>query len=201
MSARYLVGLDLGTTNSALAYIDTQEQPRRVRDLAIPQLVGPADVAARPTLASVHHHVGEHELPRDSTRLPWTPKGQPAPDFVVGELARTQAQVVPGRAVLSAKSWLCHPKVDRLQAILPWGGAADVPRLSPVDASARYLGHLLAALCHTLGTTLEQIELTLTVAASVDEVARERTGEAARRAHVPVGQLTILEERQAAVYH
>ena len=201
MSARYLVGLDLGTTNSALAYIDTQEQPRRVRDLAIPQLVGPADVAARPTLASVHHHVGEHELPRDSTRLPWTPKGQPSPDFVVGELARAQALVVPGRAVLSAKSWLCHPKVDRLQAILPWGGAADVPRLSPVDASARYLSHLLAALCHTLGTTLEQIELTLTVPASFDEVARELTVEAARRAQVPLGQLTLLEEPQAAFYH
>ena len=201
MSARYLVGLDLGTTNSALAFIDTSEQPRRVRDFSIPQLVGPADVAARPTLASVHHHLGEHELAKDSTRLPWTPAGQPAPDFVVGELARTQAQAVPGRSVLSAKSWLCHPKVDRLQAILPWGGAADVPRLSPVDVSARYLQHMLAAFCHGLGTTLLEIELTLTVPASFDEVARELTVEAARRAGVPLAQLTLLEEPQAAFYH
>lgn len=201
MSARYLVGIDLGTTNSALAFIDTHEQPRRVRDFALPQLVGPADVTARPTLPSVHHHVGEHELPKDSTRLPWTPQGQPSPEFVVGELARTQALLVPGRAVLSAKSWLCHPKVDRLAAILPWGGATDVPRLSPVDVSARYLSHMLSAFCHAKATTLTDIELTLTVPASFDEVARELTVEAARRAQVPLSALTLLEEPQAAFYH
>lgn len=201
MSARYLVGLDLGTTNSALAFIDTQEQPRRVRDFAIPQLVGPADVTARPTLASVHHHLGEHELPKDSTRLPWTPVSQPAPDYVVGELARAQALLVPGRAVLSAKSWLCHPKVDRLQPILPWGGATDVPRLSPVDVSARYLSHMLSAFCHERGTTMADIELTLTVPASFDEVARELTVEAARRAQMPLTALVLLEEPQAAFYH
>ncbi len=201
MTVRYLVGIDLGTTNSALAFIDLDEKPRRVRDFAIPQLVGPADVAARPTLASVHHHVGEHELAVDSTRLPWLPKDKPAPDFVIGELARTQALLVPGRAVLSAKSWLCHPKVDRLQAILPWGGAPDVPRLSPVDVSARYLSHMLSAFCHARGCTLADIDLTLTVPASFDEVARELTVEAARRAEVPLAQLTLLEEPQAAFYH
>ena len=201
MSARYLVGIDLGTTNSALAFIDTEEKPRRVRDFPLVQLVGAADVAARPTLASVHHHVGEHELPPESTRLPWTASDQPAPNFVVGELARAQALLLPGRSVLSAKSWLCHPKVDRLAAILPWGGAADVPRLSPVDVSARYLAHMLSAFCHARGCTLQDIELTLTVPASFDEVARELTVEAARRAALPLSQLQLLEEPQAAFYH
>ena len=145
MAARYLVGIDLGTTNSALAYLDTTELPRRLRDFPIPQLIGPGDVAGRPTLPSLHHHVGEHELPRQATRLPWTPKDAAAPDHVVGELARAQTALVPGRSVLSAKSWLCHPRVDRLADILPWGGAPDVPRLSPLDVSARYLRHVVEA--------------------------------------------------------
>ena len=134
MTARYLVGIDLGTTNSALAYLDTAELPRRLRDFPIPQLVGPGDVAARPTLPSLHHHLGEHELPRQASRLPWTPKDAEPPDYVVGELARTQAQLVPGRSVMSAKSWLCHPRVDRLQDILPWGA-----RTLSADPQWRYL--------------------------------------------------------------
>ena len=201
MAARYLVGIDLGTTNSALAYLDTTELPRRLRDFPIPQLVGPGDVAARPTLPSLHHHLGEHELPRQASRLPWTPAEGEPPDFVVGELARTQAQLVPGRSVMSAKSWLCHPRVDRLQDILPWGASPDVPRLSPVEVSARYLRHMLAAFCHSLQVTLADVEVVLTVPASFDEVARELTVEAARRAGLPMAQLTLLEEPQAAFYH
>jgi molecular chaperone DnaK (HSP70) len=201
MTARYLVGIDLGTTNSALAFIDTHEKPRRVRDFPMPQLVGPGDVAARPTLPSLHHHVGEHELPPGATRLPWTPKDAPAPDHVVGELARAQAALVPGRSVLSAKSWLCHPRVDRLADILPWGGAPDVPRLSPVEVSARYLRHMLAAFCFDKQVTLGDVEVVLTVPASFDEVARELTVEAARRAGLPLERLTLLEEPQAAFYH
>lgn len=201
MAARYLVGIDLGTTNSALAYLDTTELPRRLRDFPIPQLIGPSDVAGRPTLPSLHHHVGEHELPRQATRLPWTPKDSEPPDYVVGELARTQSQLVPGRSVMSAKSWLCHPRVDRLADILPWGGSPDVPRLSPVEVSARYLRHMLAGFCHTLAVTLADIEVVLTVPASFDEVARELTVEAARRAGLAMAQLTLLEEPQAAFYH
>ena len=201
MAARFLVGIDLGTTNSALAYIDSSERPRVLHDFPMPQLVGPGDVAARPTLPSLHHHVGEHELPAGATRLPWTPEGSVAPDFVVGELARSQSQAVPGRVIASAKSWLCHSRVDRLQDILPWGAAADVPRLSPVEASARYLRHMLAAFCHSRGCPQSQLEVVLTVPASFDEVARELTVEAARRAGLDLGQLTLLEEPQAAFYH
>jgi molecular chaperone DnaK (HSP70) len=201
VAARYLVGIDLGTTNSALAYLDTAELPRRLRDFPIPQLIGPGDVAARPTLPSLHHHVGEHELPRQATRLPWTPKEAEPPDYVVGELARIQAQLVPGRSIMSAKSWLCHPRVDRLQDILPWGGSPDVPRLSPVEVSARYLRHMLAGFCYSLQVSLADLEVVLTVPASFDEVARELTVEAARRAGLAMAQLTLLEEPQAAFYH
>jgi molecular chaperone DnaK (HSP70) len=206
LTARYLVGIDLGTTNSALAYIDTTERPRRLHDFPMPQLVGPGDTAARPTLPSLHHHVGEHEMPTGATRLPWAQKGPsgdegPAPDHVLGELARTQAQAVPGRCIASAKSWLCHPRVDRLADILPWGGAADVPRLSPVEASARYLRHMVTAFTHEKGCTLGDCEVVLTVPASFDEVARELTVEAARRAGLNMDQLTLVEEPQAAFYH
>lgn len=201
MAARFLVGIDLGTTNSALAYIDTSERPRVLRDFPLPQLLGPGDVAPRPTLPSLHHHVGEHELPAGATRLPWTPAGAASPDYVVGELARTQSQAVPGRVIASAKSWLCHPRVDRLQDILPWGAAADVPRLSPVEASARYLRHMLSAFCHERSCTLAELEVVLTVPASFDEVARELTVEAARRAGLDLARLTLLEEPQAAFYH
>lgn len=201
MTARYLVGIDLGTTNSAVAFIDTTEKPRRVRDFPVPQLIGPADITPRPTLPSVHHHVGEHELPREATRVPWAPKEATAPDYVIGELARVQAALVPGRSVVSAKSWLSHPRVDRLADILPWGGAPDVPRLSPVEVSARILRHMLASFCAEKQVRLDEIEVVLTVPASFDEVARELTVEAARRAGLAMAQLTLLEEPQAAFYH
>jgi hypothetical protein len=113
------------------------------------------------TLASVHHHVGEHELPRDSTRLPWTPKG-PSPRRTMWSESSHEPRrsSVPGRAVLSAKSWLCHPKVDRLQAILPWGGAdrcaASVARRCRRRA---ILGTCCRRFVTTVGTTIEQISI------------------------------------------
>ncbi|MCS6915805.1 MAG: Hsp70 family protein [Myxococcales bacterium] len=196
--SRYVVGIDLGTTNSALAYIDTAQPVRELVCLAIPQLVAPGQIGEAPTLPSLHHIPAEHELPEGSTRLPWS--GQTTPSYIVGMLARTQAQLVPGRSVSSAKSWLCHPRVDRLADILPWGGMADVPRLSPVTVSARYLEHLAAAFGYVIGTPLSEAEVVLTVPASFDEVARELTVEAARRAGLPMERLTLLEEPQAAFY-
>lgn len=201
MAPRFLVGIDLGTTNSALAFIDLSAATRQISDFPLPQLVAPGTLAPRPTLHSLHQHVGEHELPAQATRLPWTPKTTPDPDFVVGELARVQAQAIPGRAITSAKSWLCHAGVDRLAPILPWGAQEDFPRLSPVEASARYLRHMTAAFCHDKGCQLADCEVVLTLPASFDEVARELTVEAARRAGIEATQLTLLEEPQAAFYH
>ena len=191
---RLAVGIDLGTTNSALAWVDLDERPRRVAVLSVRQLIAPGDVGRRETLPSFFYVPGEHELAPGATALPWDPLNKD----VVGELARAQGALVPGRLVSSAKSWLCHPSVDRRAAILPWGAPPEVERRSPVDVSARYLLHLAAAFSVETGVALAQCPLVLTVPASFDEVARELTIEAAARAGLT--KLTLLEEPQAAFY-
>src|SRR5262245_27478846 len=141
--ARYLVGIDLGTTNSALAYVDLAKKARggrpEVQTFAVPQLVAPGEVAARPLLPSSLYLPGPHALPAGATALPWEKTAKDA----VGEFARQHGGRVPGRLVSSAKSWLSHAGVDRSAALLPWGAPPDVPRLSPLDVSARYLRHFV----------------------------------------------------------
>src|SRR5205807_2944231 len=117
--SRYVVGIDLGTTNSALAYVDTgagEGADAVVRHLPIPQVVAPGAVEDRPLLPSFLYLPGPNELPAGSLRLPWAPDR----DFAVGEFARTHGSQVPTRLVASAKSWLCHPGVHRRGPILPW---------------------------------------------------------------------------------
>jgi molecular chaperone DnaK (HSP70) len=193
--ARYIVGIDLGTTNSALACVDTRARRRTIQTLAIPQLVSEGRVADRPTLPSALYLAGPHDVPAGALALPWAEDRRE----VVGEFARIQGARVPGRLVTSAKSWLAHAGVDRSAAILPWGAADDVPRLSPVAASARYLGHLRAVwdAAHP-DEPLGAQQIVLTVPASFDEVARELTVAAAREAGLV--ELTLLEEPQAAFY-
>jgi molecular chaperone DnaK (HSP70) len=195
--ARFLVGIDLGTVNSALAFADLAREGDLAASLSVmpvPQLVAPGEVGERRLLPSSAYLPGEHELPPDARRLPW---GEAA--VVVGELARAQGARVPGRLVASAKSWLSHPRVDRGAAILPWGAPEGVPRLSPVAASALYLAHLRDAWSARFPEApLAEQELVLTVPASFDEVARELTVRAAREAGLE--RLTLLEEPQAAFY-
>src|SRR3984957_4215398 len=141
---RYLIGIDLGTTNSALAYIDLASGKAgtpAIHPFAIPQLTAPADVAPRSLLPSFLYLPGAHDLPAGATALPWNP----SIDYAVGEFARNHGGKVPGRLVTSAKSWLCHAGVDRSAPLLPWSAPPDVPRISPVEASARYLRHLAEA--------------------------------------------------------
>jgi molecular chaperone DnaK (HSP70) len=196
-SARFLVGIDLGTVNTALAYVDLAAEgdpADALRVLAIPQLVAPGEVGERRLLPSSAYLPGEHELPAGARRLPW---GEPA--AVVGELARAQGARVPGRLVASAKSWLSHPRVDRTAGILPWGAPEGVPRLSPVAASALYLAHLRDAWAARFPAhPLAEQDIVLTVPASFDEVARELTLRAAREAGLE--RVTLLEEPQAAFY-
>ncbi len=193
MASRYLVGIDLGTTNTACAYVDTRAG-REIRVFDVPQLVAPGQVAPRPTLPSFVYLAGAHDMPAGSLDLPWA-AGR---DFCVGWLAREQGARVPGRLVGSAKSWLCHGGVDRTAAILPWGGGEDVGKISPVEASARVLGHLRDAWDASFPEPLAAQEVVLTVPASFDEVARELTLEAARVACLPA--VVLLEEPQAAFY-
>jgi molecular chaperone DnaK (HSP70) len=200
-ASRFVVGIDLGTTNCSLAYADTgaPEDAQRPVDLGIPQVVQPGAVEPRPLLPSYLYLPGPSELAAGSLQLPW----DKARDYAVGEFARQQGSQVPTRLVNSAKSWLCHHGVDRKAPILPWKAAEGARRVSPVQASTLYLKHLAEAWNQQiagdrLDNRLEVQDIVLTVPASFDAVARELTVEAARAAGFE--HLTLLEEPQAAFY-
>ena len=196
MSAKYVIGIDLGTTNSVLCYAPLDGDEPRLELLPIPQLAAAATVETRSTLPSFLYLAAGHEAGGQGLDLPWT-EGR---DFAVGEFARRQAAEVPDRTVAAAKSWLCHSRVDRRQPILPWNAPAGVPKISPVTAAQRYLEHLVAAweAAHPEAPIAQQ-QVVLTVPASFDAVARDLTREAALAAGLPVDML-LLEEPQAAVY-
>src|SRR5579875_1360230 len=203
LMARYLIGIDLGTTNSALAYVDVQH-PRRgerpdIKSFPIPQLTAPGEIKERPLLPSFLYLPGQHDLPPGATALPWDSQRA----YVVGEFARNHGGKVPGRLVSSAKSWLCHSGVDRSAGLLPWTAPPDVPRISPIEASARYLRHMVEAWNYVMAKDrpedrLEKQTVVLTVPASFDDMARNLTVEAARKAGLE--DLILLEEPQAAFY-
>ena len=196
-TSRFTVGIDLGTTNSAVAFVDAEAGENRPRHFAIPQIVAPGEVEARETLPSFHYEPAVGELDREALRLPWD-AAEPAA-HAVGFFARDHGVNVPGRLVVSAKSWLCHTGVDRTADLLPWHGAPDAKKLSPSEASGRYLGHIRAAWNHRWPEhPLEKQDVVVTIPASFDEIARELTVAAARRAGLP--RVTLLEEPQAAFY-
>ena len=194
----WLVGIDLGTTNTVLAYAAPGSQ--EVETFAIEQLVAPGEVAPAPLLPSARYHPAPGELAAGALQLPWhTQDPTGVQDAVVGRLARLLGAATPGRLVASAKSWLSHHGVDRTAPILPWGAPDEVPKISPLAASASYLAYLRAAWnARHPGQPLERQDLVLTVPASFDEGARALTLEAARLAGLP--SLRLLEEPQAALY-
>lgn len=196
MSARYVVGIDLGTTHCSLAYADLTAESPQVQSLPLPQLVAPAATENRALLPSFLYLPIESEGPQP---LPWDPNRR----FVVGEYARSRGVDAPARIVASAKSWLSHAGVDRRSALLPLGAPEDVSKLSPVLVSQRYLEHLREAWEYQVAKgdpelSLTKQEIVLTVPASFDAAARELTVEAATAAGI--SQLTLLEEPQAALY-
>jgi molecular chaperone DnaK (HSP70) len=197
---KYVIGIDLGTTNSALAYselkpdADPFDTPE-VRLMEIPQLVNPGEVRDEPLLSSSLYIPGPSDFPTGSLTLPW----DPSPEFVAGRLAQKRGVENAGRLVASAKSWLSHSGVDRTASILPWNAPEAVRKLSPVDASAQYLEHLRQAWDFKMPDApfIEQ-QILVTVPASFDAVARELTLDAAR--HAGFRDVTLLEEPQAAFY-
>ena len=195
---RFVVGIDLGTTNSVLAWSDTtaasdDADAPAVEVMAVPQLVRPGEVAARDRLPSFLYLPAASEFTPASLELPWG-----RPERLVGELARARGAEVPGRVVASAKSWLCSLGVDPTGAILPWGAPDDVPRLSAVEASAAYLAHLRAAWDASMPAPLAAQEVYLAVPASFDAAARELTVRAAE--HAGLVGARLVEEPQAAFY-
>jgi hypothetical protein len=199
VSARYVIGIDLGTTHSALAFAPIEAAADRgggVEVADVPQLVANGLVEARPLLPSflylAHASEGPQALPWDAER-----------SFVVGEFARARGADAPARLIASAKSWLCHGGVDRRAGILPMGAPEDIEKISPVEASWRYLEHLTEAWDARFGQespelALARQEVVLTVPASFDAAARDLTVEAASAAGFE--HLTLLEEPQAALY-
>ncbi len=196
MPARYVIGIDLGTTNSALAYALLDAERPEVSLLPIPQLVAPGTVENRTLLPSFLYVGSKGEAATGAYDLPWAKQR----DSAVGEFARKQSADLPERTVGAAKSWLCHSRVDRHQAILPWGAGDDIPKVSPVTASRRYLEHLVAAWTQAFPQDpIAEQQVVLTVPASFDASARELTREAAVAAGLPEA-LVLLEEPQSAVY-
>ncbi len=201
MPSRYLIGIDLGTTNSVVAYIDTEnvaDAGSTIQVLPIAQLAGHGEVRTLPALPSFLYFPTEDELSAGTVSATWDED----PPMVTGLLAREQGALVPSRQVSSAKSWLSYPGVDRRAKILPAQAQPPQPMISPVEASARYLMHLRDAWNGAIGTDaetrFEHQEIVLTVPASFDEDARELTVEAARSAGIE--KLTLLEEPLAALY-
>lgn len=197
-NARYAIGIDLGTTHSALSYVDLQasDGEKAVESvLPIPQLTAPGTIEALPLLPSFLYLPHPDEMPAGERALPWSQGEETA---VTGEMARSRGATTPIRLVSSAKSWLCHPGVDRRAAILPQDAPDEVPRVSPLAASTRYLEHLRQAwnAAHPQAP-FDQQSVTVTIPASFDPAARELTAEAARQAGFAP---TLLEEPQAALY-
>jgi len=214
VASRYLIGIDLGTTNSVVAYLDTRSEASsdhpqaadaasasrvfEIRVFEVPQLVAHGEVRTLSALPSFLYFPTADELLSGAVSATWDEE----PPMVTGLLAREQGALVPARQVSSAKSWLSHPGVNRRGKILPAQAEPPQPMISPVEASARYLMHLRDAWNGAMGAAaesrFEQQEIVLTVPASFDEEARELTVEAARIAGLV--NLTLLEEPLAAFY-
>lgn len=207
-SGRYVVGIDLGTTNTAMACVELAAASAQssIRVIDILQTVRPGAAEKRALLPSFIYFPADNELPEGSLALPWaerpalTASGAP---YTVGEFARDRGAEVPGRLASSAKSWLCQPGLDRHSALLPWNAPASSPRISPVEASSLILKHLANVWAHEFagepqaGKLCDQ-KIILCVPASFDAAARELTLEAARLAGLK--EVTLLEEPQAAFY-
>ncbi len=200
--SRYIIGIDLGTTHSVVAYTDAnpaESESPEVHLFAIPQVIAPGEVKAQALLPSFLLLPGPHDVPAGGLALPWDSEI----DYAVGEYARTRGAELPARLVASAKSWLSHRGVDRTQPILPFEAPAEARRVSPVETMARYLQHMRDAWNHEMAresadARFEDQEIYLTVPASFDAVARELTVQAARTAGLH--NFTLLEEPQAAFY-
>jgi hypothetical protein len=197
---QFAIGIDLGTTNSALAFapLAAIEDPHQLPGASlfpIPQATNPGEVRDEPLLPSSLYLPGAVDFPPGSLALPWE-AGQ---NYVIGRLAQKRGAENPGRLVSSAKSWLCHAGVDRGAAILPVNAPEGVAKVSPVEASRRFLEHLRRAWTQAHPEApFEEQQVLLTVPASFDAVARELTGRAAEQAGYR--EVILIEEPQAAFY-
>ncbi|KJR39999.1 molecular chaperone protein HspA/DnaK [Candidatus Magnetoovum chiemensis] len=226
-NSRFIIGIDLGTTNSTLSYIDSKTGAKgatgaergkssthdlddndvrlignntyRIQIFKIPQLVDDNTIKELDAFPSFLYIPQDYEQPSDAFQLPWDKH----PSYICGDFARKKGSLIASNLVSSAKSWLCHNRVDRKAPILPWGKEETKGKMSPVEALSLYLQHLKNAWNHLMSLGLEENRLenqqiVLTIPSSFDESARELTKEAAKQAGFK--EFTLLEEPQAAFY-
>src|SRR6516165_3570376 len=189
MNARFSLGIDLGTSNSAIAVADLESGETRI--IKIAQVLGPNQLGEMPTLPSAIYIPHHEEFPEGSFPLPWNDAGE---RVIVGQFARDHGALVPDRLVTSAKSWLSNPHIDPKQRILPWRSDIAENKLSPLECSRRFLQHLREALLHAehgqgRDWDLSEGPIVVAVPASFDEVARSLTAEAAKAAGL--GDVTL----------
>jgi molecular chaperone DnaK (HSP70) len=195
---QFVLGIDLGTTNSALAFTcadpDSAEHPS-VQLFRVPQLINPGEVAGADLLPSSLYISGPGEFVEGTLALPWDPN----PPYIVGQLARSRGVENSNRLVASAKSWLSNQNADPTKPLLPLAAPEGIERISPLEASRQYLLHLRGAwdAAHP-DAKLEDQSVLITVPASFDAAARELTYRAAQQAGYP--EVTVLEEPQSAFY-
>ena len=193
----YIIGIDLGTTNSVLAYAElNDEKAGEVKLLSLPQVVATGTTESKTSLPSFSYIANSAEIGQGAFDLPWAADRS----FAVGEMARQRSADAPDRTVGASKSWLCHQGVDPRSPILPWNAPAEVAKISPVAAAKQYLQHLVDAWHHQFpDSPIVDQKVVLTVPASFDPVARELTREAAIGAGLGES-FVFLEEPQAALY-
>jgi hypothetical protein len=199
MSTRFSLGIDLGTTNSAIALTDLETDQTEV--LEVTQILGPNQIGEKPTLPSALYIPHRDEFPENSFPLPW--ENGIGDATVIGHFAREHGVLIPDRLITSAKSWLSNPHIDPRHRCLPWRSDIQDQKLSPFECSRRYLAHLkngflYAGRVQGRNWDLSEAQIVLTVPASFDEVARSLTADAAEAAGL--GKVTLLEEPLAAFY-
>lgn len=194
----YSIGIDLGTTNSALAYVPATPasgDTPRVKLFNVPQLVNPGEIGELDLLPSSLYIPGPNEFVEGALALPWNTHS----DYIVGRLARTRGVENATRLVSSVKSWLSNQNADPAQPLLPLAAPEGIGKISPLEASRHYLQHLRSAWDHAHpDAPLETQSVLITVPASFDAAARELTQRAAKLAGYP--EVTVIEEPQAAFY-
>lgn len=195
-NVRFIIGIDLGTTNSSVSFVDTSKKPYKVEDFQVLQLSAPGETTVQSLFPSFYYESAQAEFKCGSLNMPWDTSDK---KIITGTFARDHGAQVSGRLVASAKSWLSHSGVDRTAPLLPWHGAPDVEKISPVKASSYYLLHIKQAWnYHHPDALFENQDIIITVPASFDEVARELTVTAASEAGIH--RIILLEEPQAAFY-
>lgn len=192
-NAQYFVGIDLGTTHSAIYYAKKGTETVALAQLHIPQLVAPGQVAERNLLPSFIYQPHVNEMLASDLQLPWGPS-----EFVVGELAREMGAKSSGRLIQSAKSWLCHTTVSAQEAVLPVDAVDEIEKLSPAKVTQTLIEHLVACWNHTFSDApLSEQDVVITVPASFDPAARASTETAAQASGI---NARLIEEPLAAFY-